>query len=371
MQQRQRSSKAPDPRRVRLSEHFLLSDFLGTHSVYAKGVPNDFDTRDAACIANGRALCERALEPLLKLYGPLSISYGAIGPKLSDKIVKYQDPRKPSHHLWSLGAAADVCVHDWVNGRHKGVCDLTLHESVEGAPIGLAYCLDYLDVPYSRIISYSESPYLCVAISHEEVEREQPRKAMYENRYQGKKGGKPEYIRLPSLAARNRHFTMLQEQGLEHDWRGAGYPTYHGGGFRQYQHQRVSKYTMLSDWLFDLKSITNGAKNVPALNSESVQDAFAGAGLVYDWLIETLEVPRLSIVSGYVSHLNPHFDPDNDWRQDIIKFTVSLPEGVDANEAKKKTNHRQPWTFIETREKEELLEVTFSVEDTMTSIDFD
>lgn len=323
-----RSQAEVDPRLYRLSPHFVLSDFLGCHSVYARGYANPFVFDDSAGrkIFNAMALCNEALEKILGEFGPLSISYGYISPGLSSHIVKYQDPGKPSHHRWDLGAAADVCVHKWVSGDFPAIIDLYAPKSALGSPIALAHAIDYRDVPYSRLITYSESPYICIAVSDAEVQQGRPRNAFYENRYTGRPKVKPEYIQLSNPAARRRHFQQLQEQGLEHDWRGAGYPTYHGGGFRQYQHRRVSKYTMLSDFLFDLQSISNGAKNIPSLDNDRVLDAFLAAGTVYDELIERWSIPRMSIVGGYVSHTNPYFDPDNDWRSNEITFTVVLPD---------------------------------------------
>ncbi|MGZ7230907.1 hypothetical protein ACXWOM_10635, partial [Streptococcus pyogenes] len=76
--------------------------------------------------------------------------YGFISPELSRKIVKYQDPDKPSHHRWDLGAAADICVHDWVQTLAPGAVGTT------GAPVHFA--LRHLrDLPISRLITYSES----------------------------------------------------------------------------------------------------------------------------------------------------------------------------------------------------------------------
>lgn len=319
---------------TRISEHFVLADFLGNQTVYSKGHVNSF-ARDKASLDkmdNLKALANHALEPILAAYGALSISYGYISPALSESIIKYQDPKKPSHHRFDLGAAVDICVHEWVQGlRGPAIEDLYLPESVRGAPIGLAHCLDMDGIPYSRLITYSESPYLCLAVSSTEVYRDQPRKAFYENRYQGHKGAKPEYIQLSNQGARNRHFAQLQELGLEVDWHGHGYPTYHGGGYCQYQHRRVSRYTMVSDWLLDLQSIANGSKNIPALNDERVLDSFAAAGIVYDFMIGGLGFKRLSIVGGYVCPMNPSFDPANDWTTNEVSFDIVGPESLPQN----------------------------------------
>lgn len=319
-----------DPRRYRISKHFVLSDFLGNNSVYTRGHANPFvfDKESGAKLENLHALCHEALEPLLTHFGPLSISYGYICPDLSRRIVKYQDPDKPSHHRFDLGAACDFISHNWVEGDFKTIVDLYAPKSAMASPIALAHAIDYLEIPYSRLITYSESPYICLAVSAREVVADQPRKAFYENRYQGKAKEKPEYLQYSTLAAKTKALRMLQEQGLERDWRGAGYPTYHGGGTRQLHHTRVSKHSMLSDFLFDLQSISNGAKNVPAMNLDAVQDAFAAAGIVYDFMLDTMENPRLSIVAGYVSHLNPYFDAGNDWRGNEIAFSIAANDGT-------------------------------------------
>lgn len=330
---------------TRVSENFILADFLGNQSVYTKGYKNSLvsDSASLTKMDNLQALCAHGLEPILREWGPLTVSYGYISPEVSQKIVGYMDPNKPSHHRFDLGAAADICVHRWVQDEFVTLEDLFLPESARSSPIALAHGIDQAGIPYSRLITYSESPYICLAVSSAEVYQQKPRKAFYENRYQGHKGGKPEYIQLSNQGARDRHFAQLQEQGLEFPWRGAGYPTYHGGGRRQYQHMRVSKYTMVSDFLLNLQSIANGAANIPALNLDSVLDSLAAAGMVYDRIIDGFKVPRASIVGGYVSHLNPFFDADNDWRTDRIAMTLcppgnphdlsefinaSLPEGV-------------------------------------------
>lgn len=316
---------------TRVSENFILADFLGNQSVYTKGYKNSLvsDSASLTKMDNLQALCVHGLEPILREWGPLTVSYGYISPEVSQKIVTYMDPNKPSHHRFDLGAAADICVHRWVEPPHPRMEDLFLPNSVIGAPIALAHWIDQSGIPYSRLITYSESPYICLAVSSAEVYQQKPRKAFYENRYQGKKGGKPEYMQLSNQGARDRHFTQLQEQGLEFPWQGEGYPTYHGGGRRQYQHMRVSKYTMVSDFLLDLQSIAKGAANIPALNLDEVLDSFAAAGTVYDRIIDECKVPRASVVGGYVSHLNPYFDPENDWRTDTISITIVPPSDPD------------------------------------------
>lgn len=310
-----------NPTKIRISEHFLLSDFLGNHSVYTRGYPNMLAEDDIDLplkMKNIRALCTQVLEPLLEQQGPMTISYGYITPELSDEIVHYQDPRKPSHHMWNLGAAADICLHEFTNGDPDD-------DSTKTAPIALAHAIHAENYPYSRLITYSESPYLCVAVSADEVKRGGPRKAFYENRYNGVAKAKPLYKSLATDAAKNGAKNLLETMGLVHGWRGAGHPTYHGGGRRQFHHIRTSKYTMLSDWLFDLQSISNGAQNMPKMADTCLWDVFCAAGDAYDMLIDATGINRFSIISAFVSHLNPFFNHNNDWRNGTAMFVVTPP----------------------------------------------
>lgn len=272
-----------DPTTVRLSDHFLLSDFMGCHSVYSKGIKNLWEDEGGWKLAEGRNLCERLLEPLLDVCGPMSISYGYISPALSKAIITYQDPSKPSYHRWDKGAAADVLVHAVVE-------DLP--------PVKLAHAIDEGSMcggaGYSRMITYSESPYICLATQISEGDNF--RRAFYENRYTGKKGAKPLYIKKAANAAGRKK----QDDAIpfELDWKGAGYPTYHGGGIQQFQHRRVSRFSVMSDFLYSTKGICEGIANTPSLRSRVV---FESAGVMYDQLLEALDIPRLSIVRAYES----------------------------------------------------------------------
>ncbi len=314
---------------TRLSAHFILADFLGNHSVYSKGLRNVFamNTLREFRLNNARTLCALGLEPILDRFGPISISYGFISDELSQQIVKYQDPKKRSHHRWDLGAACDFIAHDWVEGGYLTEYHVNDAPFVSTSPIALAHEIDQMGIPYSRMITYSESPYICLALTFAEVDIGEPRKAFYENRYMGTPKVKPDYRSYATPAARQKAYKSLLADGLPVDWIGAGYPTHHGGGFEQYQHRRVSRYTMVSDWLLDLKSISNGDRNIPDLGNEDIQDAFAAAGMAYDRILHVTGAKRMSIVAGFVSHNNPNFDPEKDWRSGWVYFSLVPPEG--------------------------------------------
>lgn len=275
-----RSKRAVDPTKVRLSEHFLLSDFMGCHSVYARGYPNVFEDPEGTKLEEGKYLCDTLLEPLLAKFGPFSIGYGYVSPELSRQIVKYQDPNKPSYHRWDKGAAADICMHAWVK-KH--------------APVYLAHEIDE-EFSYSRMITYSESPYVCVATQIGEKGR--GRRAFYENQYEGKPSKKPKYVQYSANeAVRER---QRQEHSLSCGWAGAGYPTYHGGGVLQWHHKRASRYTMISDFLYNPMACSKGVSNIP--DRRISREIFEQAGECYDEILKSLSIPRMSIVRGFESH---------------------------------------------------------------------
>jgi hypothetical protein len=292
-----------DPTKVRLSDNFLLSDFLGCDSVYTHGYRNAFQGTPQHH-TQGTVLCRYVLEPLLKR-SRLSISYGYISPELSRKIVKYQSPDKPSYHRWDAGAA----------------CDIVLHDMGETAPIDSAFWIDE-NLPVSRVITYSESPFICVASRYEEIRSGDPRRALYENRYVG--GRKPQYISYSNNPTNRR--AQKKACCLEHDWRGAGYPTYHGGGREQLQHIRTSLYTVLTDFLYSTEAVTEGLVNKPPQRSLT---KFRRAGKAYDHIITELELPRLSIVRGYES---PSWSQTRHTWTEGVYFAVMPPEYIDPEE---------------------------------------
>lgn len=295
------------PSLVRLSDHFLLSDFMGCNSVYVKGYKNCFQDPDGSKFLEGKHLCETLLEPILADFGPLSVSYGYISPALSEQIVTYQDPKMPSYHRWDKGAAADICVHAWV--KHS-------------PPVLLAHKIDE-NYAYSRLITYSESPFLCVSTQISEENR--PRKAFYENRFQGKSKIKPLFIKKSANAA--KRVAEGQNLRLEHDWRGAGYPTYHGGGTRQWHHRRASKYSLISDYLYSDYAVATGVPNIPS--SKISKELFAQAGELYDFLLKELGVPRISIVRGFESFRFNDY-PAFSWEQNFA-LQLTPPEYLEVD----------------------------------------
>ena len=241
-----------DPTTVRLSDNFLLSDFMGCDSVYRKGYANPFTTADEWKLKQGRKLASE-LDEIYHAYGPLSVTYGYISPRLSRQIVKYQDPNKLSFHRWDLGAAADICVHQWFDG------DMSSQNFT--SPIGFVW--DYMNTvgsQFDRIITYSESEIVCMAWS--DLGRE-PWNRVYENRFLPGKP-KPGFIKYPTNNDGVRlGLLMTAAELVESTWRGQGYPRYHGGGRRQYEHRRMGESTLLSDLLYSPVKVHKGIPNKP------------------------------------------------------------------------------------------------------------
>lgn len=301
-------SRLLTPSLIELSDNFLLSDLVGTHSVYTKGLvnaPTEEEFYDSGAYEQGKALCENILEPVLARYGPLSLSYGFITPATSRAIVGYQDPNKPSYHRWDLGAAADVIIHE--AAAQDNVDDWT------NAPITYALSLDHLGLPYSRMITYSESPCICLAVNKDEIASGNYRKAFYEYRYEGKPGEKPKNVHHSSAARKFEMLDSLPESGMS--WRGQGHPSYHGGGKRQYHHIRVSTYSVLSDYLYHDDNVMLGLRNIPAISGyhgKATLWAFYVMGSFFDYLLTSYsKAGRLSLLEAYNN--SPEGTPFSRW----------------------------------------------------------
>jgi hypothetical protein len=298
-----------DPTKERLSKHFLLSDFMGCNSVYTKGYSNRvYRDRDGDKLNQGAHLCSSILEPTIEEFGPLSITYGFISPTLSRQIIKYQDPSKKSFHRWDLGAACDFVCHEVVTDP----CE------VNSSPIMLALELDYLLDAYARMITYSESPGICVASS---LDGNADNRAFYENVYDGVEKVKPTFLRHQTEKARDKRYNELVAMGFKHPWKGEGYPTHHGGGDPQFHHIRVSRYTLVSDYLYNRDKVSAGITNEPTADAVGNMSKL---GLLYDWLVDNSGCSRFSIVKAYdrVGHKFTAYEEG-------ISMDLVPPEGVD------------------------------------------
>ena len=124
---------------TRLSRHFILLDFMSDRAVYRSGMPLSFSTTwNVGHHALVAGLCDRLLEPLMAIYGPVSVA-DAFWP---ESIAKASWPRKllmghhqadasrPDKHRWAGGeATVDIALYRLVDERKLGAA---LKKAVEG-----------------------------------------------------------------------------------------------------------------------------------------------------------------------------------------------------------------------------------------------
>ena len=306
------------PHEVRLSPTFLLSDFLGCSSVYRKGLPNypDFGvsrTYVDALMNEGKqsqgSTLAHYLDLLNNTYGPCSVTYGFIRPETSREIVKYQDPDKPSYHRWDLGAAADVVFHDQIHPGDNSLSPIVLANSIRR---------DYPS--FSRLITYAESPVLCIATKREEFSHNSFRTAFYENRFTGAR--KPEFLK--HTRARTDAQVIEDLNGVP--WAGRGWPSYHIGGVKQYEHIRIGQYTLLSDVLYVPEKVEEGIPNKPPAMGDDLKKFRKMSLFVGDYLnaLTQRTGSRVSVVRGYNSD-----EKKFAWINGRARLTVALHEQMD------------------------------------------
>lgn len=298
--------KYDDPTNIRLSDSLLLSDVLGCTSVYQYGYQNRFPSHFTDHLEEGRNLAAYLEELADHFNTPMSIAYGFVSPELSRRIVKYQSPDKPSYHRWDYGAAMDVCFHDLISDSKP--------------PVHTAWAIDSDRPEYSRIITYAESEWICIATRMQE---RKPRLALYENRYVGER--KPRYIRYAdNLDTRRKQ--KFDNEWLSR-WRGQGWPSYHGRGVRQYEHWRISRYTHLIDFLYQRDYVHRGIANHPEMVNKRMfstwMDTAKAAGRFIDFIISHNNNKKPSITKAF-----DRFNPAQLW---LERFTLQIVPATGVN----------------------------------------
>lgn len=118
--------------RVRLSQNFILRDFLFCASAAANGLSN-CPENTAAVVQAGRVLCEKLLEPIVAHFGRFAITYGYQSRASMDADLRRRTrevlPRSSSPHHWDRGtfgnevyARVDIlpfCVEDGHVSKHE------------------------------------------------------------------------------------------------------------------------------------------------------------------------------------------------------------------------------------------------------------
>ena len=245
-----------DPFAVRIGDRPLL-DFMYSDSVLRRGMLNCISPREFSDRESQFSAMAAMAGGLHQLLGHHSVTYGYISPAMSRRIVSYMDPGKPSHHRFDLGAAADFVFH-------RPLSELTIanyegrREHTSTHLMAETICR-FLGPILSRVITYSESPGICLATSTEQHLLDKD--SLYYNVYQGVPGAKPLFLR-DSIACPRKYNEVVREQLLEHGACSAqGWPSYHGKGRRQAQHIRLGKYVLLSDLLRTPQALVDGTRN--------------------------------------------------------------------------------------------------------------
>jgi hypothetical protein len=186
---------------------------------------------------NGFALAQ-LVDAIVDVFGVASMTYGFISDEVSRRIVRWKPGHLPSYHRWDDGAAVDLVLHEQLGCRQdQGVW--STGDDWRSSPARQSLDLqerfwDRLD----RIITYSESSAICVAIPDE---GSVARQKAYYNLYKGVT--RPLFVKGVGPKVASTAMSAVQQYG----WRGAGYPTYHNNGSRGSHHYRLGKYLLLSD----------------------------------------------------------------------------------------------------------------------------
>lgn len=300
-----------DPTTIRLSSGLLLSDFMVNDSVVRCGYSNRMRQDQDLELEEGRRLAQD-IQQMIDLFGPCAISYGFISNELSHKIVRYMDPNEPSYHKWNKGAAADLIFPDMLEKGNNSA-----------SPIALAALIEEEQLQYSRLITYAESPWFCYATQLNEGNF--PRRALYENRYTGRR--EPTHIKYPQNREK-RMDALAEAQTLTVPWEGQGYPSYHGGGREQFQHQMVGTYVPRLKLLYCKYSTSKGIKNLPPLTNDTKMDRYlanekAAAGLIDD--LSRYFMNHISVTSAYRK------DSEKQNWQNFYTLELACPEDVDTD----------------------------------------
>lgn len=111
--------------KTRLSQNFMLRDFLYSSRADFLGMSNKADDPDAV-IAAGHALCEKVCEPLLKKFGRFAVTYGYQSRTLIETGYKKAKANSSAPHQWDRGtfgkaiyARIDVSLYSVEDGKHS------------------------------------------------------------------------------------------------------------------------------------------------------------------------------------------------------------------------------------------------------------
>ena len=263
---------------TRLSDKFLLLDFLygnGTcEKVRDEGKIDLSSNITEENLREGKQLCRNLLEPIVERFGsPISIGEGF----RMEGIVEQYDKKGISPHGWtsSLGSAADIVVHDWVNDGK--------------APINFLFELSGKGIHYHRVISYAGSEYCCVA--HKEAGKKYwllERRLGYKGYKSNEKGFENWERRAKELP---RDLGNWRREPFPHSWKSKKVRPWH---------VRVSRYFVLHDFCRNEKMFSRGIPTIPKLSDKAAKSEIKVARMMGEVLDPVKKLlGNLSVVRGW------------------------------------------------------------------------
>lgn len=138
----------PRPQDIRVGKFFMLSDFLYSESAATIGIRNCPLLRGDE-VDGMKGLCSHILDPVVKEFGPLSITFGYISPEL-DQYAGSNRPEISALHRFHPN-----------QGGIGGAADILVHSHPENPRPVLNWIRD--NCVYDRLILFPGSPILCVA----------------------------------------------------------------------------------------------------------------------------------------------------------------------------------------------------------------
>lgn len=300
---------------MRLSTHFVMSDFLQSPALYNSRMSMTLADVTPEHKRNGMHLCA-LLEDLMVDHGPVSVAAG-----FCPRRVLGNGHPDSSPHAWDdRKASADVSFHHWVN---KGK-----------APIELVKRMD-TTYQFHRMITYAGSEFICVTAERKSGGAH--RHAVFENLRQP---GQPhKFIRW---ASSHSQWNFVRNTIPERpDWRRDEHERPSNSPELRSHHIRVGQFFTLLDFCRSPYAYESGKPWVIPPGHEP-QTAYARqAAEILDPLVQALG--RVSVIRG----LMPRSLADREetpeiwtWRSGVAAVEVLFPQHVDPNQALDVLGHK-------------------------------
>lgn len=296
---------------LRLSEHFIATDFLQSPSLYNARLKLNLADLSHTHLRGGVELAT-LLEGMMTTHGPVSLSAGFV-PRLA--LGRGHPPDSP--HGWTDGkAAADVVFHDWVN---KGK-----------APISILN--EFGSHSFHRVISYAGSEYLCVTA---EKSSGYHRHAVIEG--VRRPGAKPLRVRW---CDGYHGYREISEFPHRHDWRREEHEVPGNSPELRTHHVRVGEYFTLLDFCRSPYAYEAGRPWVIPPGHEPQTTYARQAAEILSPFVK--KHGRISVIRGLMpAHLAEREDDPSlwTWRDGVAAVEFMTGEGVNPTDVVDSLTH--------------------------------